>query len=85
MPEHIPLGFQLGSQGSQDPWVSNWIPKEARIPGFPIGNPRKAGHTFLAYLPLVLLAFPLALPWAPWNPLSRGTFNTGLIRAIRAL
>ena len=23
----ISLGFQLGSQGSQDPYESNWIPK----------------------------------------------------------
>ena len=50
MPQNIPLGFQLDSQGSQDPWVPNWIPREARSlmepygalawpgpTGFPIG------------------------------------------------
>ena len=23
------------------PWVSHWVPREARIPGFPVGFPRK--------------------------------------------
>ena len=31
----------MDSQGSQDPWVSNWKAREARSPGFPIETPKE--------------------------------------------
>ena len=40
-------------------------------------------------LSLVLMAFLLALPWAPWNSLKGSTFEgdegTGLIRPLKGL
>ena len=41
MPSNIPLGFQLGSQGSQDPWISNWIPQKLKIFGKLTENQKK--------------------------------------------
>ena len=35
------LGFQLDSQGSQDPWVSNWIPKEGPSLGIQLVDSNK--------------------------------------------
>ena len=46
MPQNIPLGLQLGSHGSQDPYDFNWIPKEA-FEGLDVPLPKALKRTVL--------------------------------------